>query len=99
MDNTPTLYKNIMDGLQSDFSRDVFLWAVERPGENQMCYRAEAFAREADTLVSKLRPILNAGAKIHGMDQHNPDLMGFILTRHANWRFGGNVKPSYVVAA
>ena len=98
-DNLPILYRNIMDGLPSDFARDVFLWAVERPGEGPMCYRAEASAREADRLVSFLTPLLDAGAKVHGADAHDPDLMAFILKRHANWRFGGNLSPSYAEAA
>ena len=98
-ENLPVLYRNIMDGLPSDFARDVFLWAVERPGEEPMCYRAETFAREVDRLVSFLTPVLNAGAKVHGAETHDPDLMAFILKRHANWRFGGNLAPAYLVAA
>ena len=27
------------------------------------------------------------------------DLMKFILTRHANWRMGGNLKPAYLEGA
>lgn len=94
-DNLPILYRNIMDGLPSDFARDAFLWAVERPGEDRMCYRAEAFAREVDQLVGVLTPLLDAGAKVHGGEAHDPDLMAFIFKRHANWRFGGNQSPSY----
>jgi len=106
-DNLPTLYRNIMDGLPSGFARDVFLWAVERPGEGSMCYRAEAFAREAEYLVNALMPMTAASFRIlhdqkpeifDGRDdvpEMASDLMGFVLTRHANWRFGGNVSPTY----
>lgn len=93
--NLPILYQNIMFGLKSDLGRDVFLWATERPGEEVMCYRAERFAHEVEQLVSRLRPILDAAARQHGMDAHDPDLMRFILVRHANWRFGGNLSPDY----
>jgi hypothetical protein len=109
-DNLPILYRNVMDGLPSDLARDAFLWATERPGEDRMCYRAEAFAREVDQLVGTLGPLHKAG--FQGLRAQKPelflgvdelavasDLMGFILTRHANWRFGGNVKPTYAVAA
>lgn len=95
MDNLPILYQNIMFGLQTDFARDVFFWAVERPNEDRMCYRAEAFAREANDLISLSTPMLDAAARIHGRDRHDPDLMAFLLTRHANWRYGGNVNPPY----
>lgn len=98
-DNLPTLYRNIMDGLPSDFARDVFLWATERLGEDQMCYRAEAFALEADNLVAVLTPMLDAASRIHGLPTRDPDLMAFILKRHANWRFSGNQAPSYAEAA
>lgn len=94
-DNMPVLYRNIMDGLPSDFAREVFLWAVDLPGEDRMCYRAEAFAREADSLVKSLRPMLDASAKVHGISAHDPDLMSFLMTRHANFRLGGNLKPTY----
>lgn len=98
-DNIPILYRNIMDFLPSDFARDVFLWAVERPGEGRMCYRAEAFAREAEILVRTLMPMLNAAARARGKEKHDPGLLGFILKRHANWRLGGNQSPTYAGAA
>lgn len=94
-ENLPILYRNIMDGLPSDLARDAFLWAVERPGEDSMCYRAEAFAREVHDLCAAIDPMLSIAANVHGQDAYDPDLMRFIQTRHANWRYGGNVKPSY----
>ena len=98
-DNFPIIYRNVMDGLPSDSAREVFLWAVERPGEDRMCYRAEAFAWEADSFVRRAVPMLDAGARIYGLEKHDPDLLNFILKRHANWRFGGNQSPTYAGAA
>lgn len=97
-DNFPIIYRNVMDGLPSDFARDVFLWAVERPGEDRMCYRAEAFALEAASFVRQAVPMLDAAARSHGLKNHDPDLLNFILKRHANWRFGGNQSPTYAEA-
>ena len=94
-ENLPILYQNIMFGLPSELARDAFLWAVERPDEGRMCYRAEAFAREVHELVERLRPMLDASARIHGLSDHDPDLMQFILKRHANMRFGGNTNIGY----
>ena len=93
--NLPVLYQNIMDGLPTDFARDAFLWATERLGEDRMCYRAERFAREADALIRAIIPMLDASAKLHGRESHDPDLLAFVLKRHANWRFGGNQSPTY----
>lgn len=97
--NIPVLYQNIMFGLLSDFARDVFLWAVERPHEDVQCYRAEAFARQADQLVQTLQPMLTAAAHIHGLESTDPDLLRFILTRHANSYWGGNLAFPYGAAA
>ena len=94
-DNLPILYRNIMDGLPSDIARDAFLWAVERPNEDRYCYRAEAFAREVHGLTMVAAPMLTAAARINRQDAYDPDLMRFIQIRHANWRYGGNVKPGY----
>jgi hypothetical protein len=97
--NMPILYQNIMSGLPSDFARDAFLFAAERTQSDPMLYKAEAFALEAERLAMVLTPMLDAGAKQHHREAHDRDLMRFILTRHANWRFGGNVSPSYAGAA
>lgn len=100
--NMPILYRNILDSLPSQIARDAFLWATERPGEDRNCYRAERFSHEVGYLTSTLPTMLDMAARIgveHGIGTsktHSPDLMRFILTRHANWRFGGNVSPSYL---
>lgn len=91
-DNLPILYRNIMYGLSSNFARDVFLWAVERPGEDRLCYRAEAFARKVHNRFSVLMPMLHSSARQHGREDVDPDLIGFMLERWANHEYGGNIK-------
>jgi hypothetical protein len=93
-ENMPILYQNIMFGLPDEISRQAFLWAVERPGEDRMCYRAESFAREVSKLVAAFGPMLDVAFRCHNHPRDN-DLMDFILKRHANFRFGGNVSPNY----
>lgn len=104
-ENMPILYINIMDGLPSDFARSAFLWATDRSGNDRMCYAAERFAREADTLVSVLKPLLSKGAEILAKQKpsllsdtarQEDDLMRFILTRHANYYYGSNLVASYI---
>lgn len=102
-ENMPILYRNAMDALPSDFARDVFLWAVERPVQDKLLYRAEAFAREVDQLASTTDAILDLAnwsifksKKGILLDEAAiDDLKNFILTRHANLRYGGNLRPSY----
>jgi len=95
-ENMPILYRNIMDGLPSDIARDAFIWAVERPNEDCYCYRAEAFARELHELTMSVEEMLGMAAKVYGQEAYDPDLLRFIQTRHANYRYGGNVNPSFV---
>lgn len=91
----PTLYQNILDFLPSDLARRAFLWATEQSGNDQMCYRAEAFAREVHSLSQGIAPMLAAGSRLHGLSCHDPGLWRFILDRHTNWRWGGNKTPTY----
>ena len=105
MTNLPVLYRNIMDGLPNDLARDVFLWAVERPGEDRMCYRAEAFAREAVRVIATFAVLAAMADSVHvrhgrrlSLEQFE-DLLGFVAARHANWRYGGNQRPTYARAA
>ena len=98
-ENMPILYTNIMDGLPSGLAKEAFLWAVERPGEDRMCYRAERFALQVHQAAERLRPMLAFSAHQHGMDAPDPSLTAFILRRHANLNFGGNVSPPYCEAS
>lgn len=99
--NIPVLYQNIMLGMHSNMERAAFFWAVKQPGEDRCCYRAEKFAHEVAFLAFILPVLLRAGAKRYSAQDVGDGsvpygLMDFILTRHANWRFGGNVKPPYL---
>lgn len=92
--NLPILYQNVMLGLRTELGRDAFLWATELTGNDRMCYAAERFAHEVETLTSRLRPMLDLAAEAHeGCDVD--DLERFVLRRHANWRMGGNMRPPY----
>ena len=93
--NLPILYQNIMFGLPSNLARDAFLWAVEQPNEDRYCYRAEKFAEEVHQLVQVLTPMFTSSANILGLDAIPEGLLNFVLTRHANWRYGGNKKITY----
>jgi hypothetical protein len=95
-ENMPILYRNALDSMPSDFARAAWLWAVERPGMDRMGYAADWFALEADSIRKSLAPIFDMAAKAHGLPEHSSDLMEFILKRHANFRFGGNVNPDYL---
>ena len=99
-ENLPILYENVMLGLRTPLGQDAFLWAVEQPGEDRYCYRAERFAHEVEHMVLTIRPWLSLAAAQHkergATEAQGDDLMGFILTRHANERFEGNKKPHYV---
>ena len=104
--NMPILYQNILYGLPSDLARDAFLWACERTQNDRFLYKAEAFAREADALSGTVRSLIDLSQyttlKNGGLimnDTHRHDLLNFIMKRHANHRFGGNVAPTYEVTA
>lgn len=93
--NLPTLYRNALDAMPSDFARDVWLWAAEHRSMDAMLYDADRFAIQAESLVAKIAPMLKAAAKSHGLDNIDPDLVNFILRRHANFQLGGNLSPPY----
>lgn len=101
--NMPILYDNILFSLPEGRAHDAFLWAAEQDGNDRYLYRAEAFAREVALLASDLGTLIDASfrilseqqpSKIAGEDMRS-DLLRFLLTRHANWRWGGNKAPSY----
>lgn len=102
-DNMPVLYINVMGSLPSDFARDVFLWATDKFQNDRHAYKADAFAREADALVNSVSLLLRLREKtvtdprLKLSQEASDDLVGFILTRHANWRTGGNRKPAYAI--
>lgn len=99
--NLSILYRNVLDGLGTEIGRKAFLWAAERRDASRFKYPAEKYAHEVEHLVLSLRPMMGAAARIYrcqsdgaldASDEVMDDLMRFILARHANWCFGGNVK-------
>lgn len=103
MTNIPILYRNIMDGLPCEFSRDVFLWAAGRFDNDPCLYRAEKFARDvakASNVISDLislrqRVTLRDGGLLMDEDQE-ADLMRFFRARMANMAGAGNAAPEWV---
>lgn len=95
--NFPPLYQNVLDSLPKGIAQDAFLWAVERTlPSDPMLYAAERFANEVHQLKTVLSSLLDLGAEIHGLQNKDPDLLNFILKRHANWHFGGNQTVGYL---
>jgi len=97
--NLPILYQNIMDGLPSQFSKEVFLWATDKVGDDRYAYKAEAFARQADWLIPSLKGVIDIAqlCKLRRggllMDEETEkDLLRFMAARFANYALGGNVK-------
>ena len=104
--NLPILYQNVMLSLPSQFDCDVFLWATDKFQDDRMAYKAEAFAREADKLVSTIKALLDirqmTTLKNGGLlmtEEQERDLLRFSQARYANHKIGGNVKspmPEYL---
>jgi len=99
--NMPILYQNIMYGLPSDFSRDVFLWAVDKFPFDHMAYKAEHFAREAEGTVKTFKALINIHQRVTLRDggilmneEQEADLLRFAQARYANYRLGGNIKTA-----
>jgi hypothetical protein len=98
-DNLPTLYQNIMGGLPSEFSCDVFLWATDKFSGDRHAYKAEAFARKANELIPTIKELIDLrqavalrdGGRLLDVDQEQ-DLLRFFQARYANHCMGGNVK-------
>ena len=102
--NMPVLYRNIMDGLPNQLARDAFLWFSDKFPGDPMLYRAEQAAREVADSVAFSLPLFERSAEIcrqQGIavaDDVPTKVMNFALIRHANWRTGGNRRPTYVGA-
>lgn len=92
--NYAPLHDNVMSHLATEIGRKAFLWAADAHDRSRMKYPAESYALEVDRLVMVLPPLIDAGGRPHGCwnDEKASDLLRFILKRHANWRFGGNVR-------
>lgn len=94
MSNLPILYQNILFGLgsEADIAAKAFLWAADARDAPRLKYKAEGYAHEVKELVFALRPMLRAARRIHDTSEEvMSDLMRFILKRHGNHFWGGNV--------
>ncbi|WP_322895213.1 MULTISPECIES: hypothetical protein [unclassified Yoonia] len=95
-DNMPILWQNCILQYQTEIARKAWIWFAATRGEG-MQFEADSFAREVELLVLALRPMFAAGMREHrGSDEQCEDLLGFTLVRHANFRLGGNVRPTYI---
>lgn len=89
--NMPILYRNIMDALPSEESREAFLWATDKTTNDRYLYKAEAFAREVASITDTIWLMVGKAGNAHdgfGLS-HQIDLQIFMLRRHAHWRFPG----------
>lgn len=84
--NYSTLQANILNSLSSEDAKKAFLWACDKPDDPRH-YKAEDYAREVDSLVQSIRPVLQSAACVHGYESPPDGLERFILERHKNLRF------------
>ena len=90
--NMPILWRNVMLGLTSEIGRKAFVWAAETRDSTVQKYPAETYAHEVETICGFLGNALGFVRKLHAIDDERlDDLQMFMLKRHANHRFGGNV--------
>lgn len=100
--NMPILWQNALSGVQTEIGRKAWIWFAETRGQG-MLYDADKYAWEVDKIVLSLRPMIEASSGVLEGDglsvggETIDDLMRFILTRHANNIFGGNVKPNFLM--
>lgn len=96
--NMPILWQNALMQYSTEIARKAWVWFAELRGAG-MLYDADAYANEVERLVVLLTPMLDAGQRVHSAsDEVMSSLLRFILVRHANWRLGGNVKPTFMDA-
>lgn len=100
IDNLPTLWQNCILQYQTEIARKAWIWYADTRGSG-MQYEADVFASEVETLVLTTQPMMQIAFSQHGpqddhMDELVGDLTAFMLTRHANFRLGSNLKPTYI---
>lgn len=81
-----------MLGLESETGRKAFLWAAETRDKSRFKYKAEEYAHEVESLCGFNEAVAPALAQICDDNEVLSDLYKFVLKRHANWRFGGNIQ-------
>jgi hypothetical protein len=104
MGNLLPLLDNWCVSLKTEIARKLMLWAAETRDGSKMKYKAAKYADQVDLLVLSMRPMLAMSHQILAQqrgdkmakrcieDEVVEDLMQFILARHANHFWGGNVK-------
>jgi hypothetical protein len=93
--NMPILWQNALMQYGTEIARKAWVWFAETRGSG-MQYQADKFAAEVDHLVFSLAPMVQSANKAHNAaDEVLDDLVSFILRRHANYRLGGNINPTY----
>lgn len=90
--NMPILWRNVMLGLSSEVGRKAFVWAADARDVTAKKYPAETYAHEVEAILDFLAPALTFARNLQEIDDERlDDLQLFMLKRHANHRFGGNV--------
>jgi hypothetical protein len=96
--NLPTLYQNVLLGLETEVGKKAFLWAADTWDKSATKYPAEEYAQEAERLASFGAIIHANGSRIaadypsaHWDGETLNSLMNFILKRHAVHCTGRNI--------
>lgn len=96
MSNLPVLWQNCLLQFKTDIAQKAWLWFAANKGSGSQ-YAADRYAGEVEAIALAVCPLMQFGAALP--DEKQSDLLQFILTRHANWRIGANVKPDYLRVA
>lgn len=107
MSNLPTLYQNALAQYPSETVQKAWVWCAENHDRSPVKYGADRYADEVSRLLEFMGVALPAAADVLRENQPhlNPDdetlndLARFMLKRHANWRFGGNIKMWWEASA
>lgn len=96
--NMPVLWQNALGQYGTcPVAAKAWVWAAETQPMDARYYRADAYADEVKALVEFYSPVLEFAASLHGDErEYLDDLVKFLLLRHANHRFGGNVRPPFL---
>ena len=99
--NLPVLFQNVLAGLCTELGKKAFLWAAETRDDTHYKYPAEAYAQEVDRICEAKwvelidqhgKRLAESIADANWDRETLTDLIQFILKRHANHRFGGNIQ-------
>lgn len=93
MSNYPILWQNIMLPLRTETGQTAFLWAAETRDTSHYKYPAEKYAHEVEKLFGFFRDASPILQEVHpnASGEVLDDLLLFLIKRHANMFWGGNV--------